>query len=69
MKPPRDDTALAALAKELAAIYKKTNGLDSRRGKFDETIGAVAEHAIVYAFKIGYRTRVGEESAEEALKS
>jgi len=69
VKPPRDDAALTAMARELAALYKETNGVDSARGTFDETIGAVVDHAIAYAFRIGYRTRVGEESAEETLKS
>lgn len=69
MKEPRDDRALAAMAKELTALYKETNKLDPARGKFDEAITAVVDHAIAYAFRIGYRTRVAEEVAEEAHKS
>lgn len=69
MKQPRDDGALAALAKELATRYVKENGLDPERGQYDATIVAVIEHAIGYAFRIGYRTRVGEEGAEEKVSS
>ena len=67
MKSPRDDEALAALAKELATLYVETNGLDPERGQFDATIITVVEHAIAYAFRIGYRTRAGEETKNRAL--
>lgn len=69
MRPPRDDGALAALAKELTTLYVETNALDPERSQFDATTIAVVEHAIVYAFRIGYRTRVGEEGAEEKVPS
>ena len=65
MRPPRDDGALAALAEELAVLYRQTNQIDPARGQYHQTLAAVVDHAIAYAFRIGYRTRVGEESAEE----
>ena len=65
MRLPRDDEALTALAKELAVLYRQQNGIDPGRGQYDQTIAAVVDHAIAHAFRIGYRTRVGEEDAEE----
>lgn len=67
MRTPRDDEAIAALAKELAELYLKTNGFERSRGEFDNTIVSIVEHAVAYAFRIGYRTRVGEEGAEEVI--
>lgn len=64
MKTPKNDEALAVLAKELATLYRQQNGIDPGRGQYDKTLAAVVDHAIAYAFRIGYRTRVGEETAE-----
>jgi hypothetical protein len=69
VKPAKDDEALTALAKELAAFYLRTNDIDPARGQYYQTIVAVVEHAVAYAFRIGYRTRVGEETAEEGAPS
>jgi len=69
MREPQVDEALAALAKELAAFYLAQNDIDAARGHFDTTLATVVEHAVVYAFRIGYRTRVGEESREQKVPS
>lgn len=64
MRTPLDNEALAALAKELAAFYLQSNNFDPDRGEFDHMLTMVIEHAMTYAFRLGYRRRVGEESAE-----
>ena len=67
MRSPLDDEALATLAKELATFYLQHNDFDSDRGGFDQVLTMVVEHAMTYAFRIGYRKRQAEEAGERLL--
>jgi hypothetical protein len=69
MRSPLDDEALAVLAKELITFYLQCNKLDPGRGAFDQVLTRVIEHAMTYAFRIGYRKRTAEEGAEDRLVS
>lgn len=62
MRSPLDDEALAVLAKELAAFYLQQNDLDPDRGELDQLLAAIVEHAMTYAFRLGYRKRAAEET-------
>lgn len=51
---------LADKGKLLARCYIDTNGLDDL-----ETLSAVVEHAIIYAYRVGYRSHEGEQQAQK----
>jgi hypothetical protein len=61
MRTPLDDEALATLAKQLAVFYLQQNDLDPDRGGLDQVLTMVVEHAMTYAFRLGYRKRQAEE--------
>ena len=69
MRTPLDNEALAELAKVLAAFYLQSNDFDPDRGEFDQMLTMVVEHAMTYAFRLGYRRRVGEEDSEPPLRN